>query len=232
MRTLSALIIDDEERARRSLAALLDQFCDGVEVIGLAASVTEGLAALSDHPADVVFLDVSMPERDGFALAARPELADQAIVFVTAHADYALEAFRVNAVDYLLKPVNVEQLRASLERVRHLRGDEQAGRRPTLRFYAKGEHRVLPLSDILYLEADGAYTYIQTDTQRHMVSKGLKELSEGLVARRFFRTHRSYLVNLDHVAQVRSLADGSLLLDTGREVPLSRYRRAELLRVV
>ena len=229
MPTLRALVIDDEARARRALSAMLTDFCDGVEVVGAAGSVDEALAFLKREPADVLFLDVSMPEQDGFALAERPELAGQPIVFVTAHADFAPQAFRVQALDYLLKPVNVGELREAVERVRRARDGASAADRASLRLFVDGKHLLVPLSTILYLEADGSYTNVVTADARHFVSKGLRELAERLEGKGFYRSHRSYLLNLQYVRSVGAAAKGTVTMTDGTEAPVSRYRRSELM---
>ena len=230
MKTLRALVIDDEARARRALSAMLTEFCKGVQVAGAVGSVDEAVAFLRDERADVLFLDVSMPEKDGFALAELPEMAGHPIVFVTAHADFAPQAFRVNAVDYLLKPVNVTELREAVTRVRRLVAEAPPTDRASLRLFIDGEHQLVPIGDILYLEADGSYTYVVTLAAKHLVSKGLKELSERLAGKGFFRTHRSVLVQLRHVKSIGTLAAGVVTMCNGEETPLSRYRRAELMR--
>lgn len=234
MNALTALLLDDESRARRSLRTLLEEFCADVTVVAAVGSVAEAVEYLAAHRVDVVFLDVSMPEEDGFALAKRPEFADLNVVFVTAHADFALEAFRVNAVDYLLKPVNIEDLRTAVARVRKKLGEAGGAGvdEASLRIFANGAHQLIPIDSIDYLEADGSYTYVVAGGTRHMVSRRLKAFEEQLGARRFFRTHRSYLVNLSRIASVGALASGTVTLTDGTVVPLSRYRRGGLLAVV
>jgi len=229
MKTLSVLIVDDEARARRTLSAMINDFCEHAEVVDAVGSVQDAIEVLNSRDADVVLLDVSMPEQDGFVLAEHPAFADQPIVFVTAHAEHAVAAFRVNAVDYLLKPVNIVELQAALNRVRDRLADRPAQLKSALRFYAKGEHHLVSLAEVLYLQADGSYTYVVTADQRYMVSKGLKELGIGLEGKGFFRTHRSYLVNLQHVQRV---GQTTIHLTEEMELPLSRYRRTALLEVV
>jgi len=208
---------------------MIGEFCPHTEVVGAVGSVQAAMDMLNSKQVDVVLLDVSMPEQDGFALAEHPAFADQPIIFVTAHAEYAVAAFRVKAIDYLLKPVNVAELRASLNRVRDLLADNPNQNRSALRFYANGEHHLVSLAEILYLEADGSYTYVVTSAHRYMVSRGLKDLGAGLEGKGFFRTHRSYLVNLQHVQRIGT---ATIHLSADLELPLSRYRRVALLEVV
>ena len=226
---LKCLVVDDEARARRTLTGLIDEFCPGAEVVGAAASVDKALVAIGELSPDVVFLDVSMPGRSGFAVAERPELADLAFVFVTAHADYAVQAFRVDAVDYLLKPVDVELLRRALERAAERVGQRQPASRASLVVYANSQRLVVPLAEIEYLQAEGSYTYVVTAGERHLVSRRIGDVGDGLERRGFFRAHRSYLVNLANVKAVGPASKPCIVMQSGAEVGLSRYRRGELM---
>jgi len=232
MKIVRALILDDEARARRTLKTLITEFCEKVEICATAGSVDEALAILSSQPIDLLFLDVSMPEKDGFSLAKRPEFADLNIIFVTAHSKFAIEAFRVNAVDYLLKPVNITDLRSAIQRVRKKIGEADSTDRSTLKVYVNNEHFFLPIKDITYLQADGSYTYVYTTENKFMVSRGLRSFESQLLAHRFFRTHRSYLVNVDYIERVGGKASGKLFLLDATAVPLSRYRRSSLMELM
>ena len=229
---LRCLVVDDEARARRTLTGLIDEFCPGAEVVGAAASVDEALAAIAELHPELVFLDVSMPGRNGFAVAERPELADVAFVFVTAHADYAVQAFRVEAVDYLLKPVDVELLRGAIDRAADRVGQRQPVSRASLIVYANNQRTVVPLREIEYLEAEGSYTYVVTADQRLLVSRRLGDVGEGLEAQGFFRAHRSFLVNLACVKAVGPASKPCIVTQSGAEVALSRYRRGALMEVL
>ena len=227
---MTALLVDDEARARRTLAALLEEFCEDVEVCAMAGSVSSALEAIAKQRPDVVFLDIHMPGQSGFALAEAPELADLPIVFTTAHADHAVRAFRVRAVDYLLKPIDVQQLRQALTRVRELIGDgvESAARRQLI-FYAGGQQQIVALDDVDYLMADGSYTYVVTGERKHLVARPLGDFTPNLEAAGFFRVHRSYLVNIAKVTSVGPSTAPNCTLRGERTVPVSRYRRNELL---
>ena len=232
MKVLKALILDDEARARRTLGTLIAEFCERVEVIAAAGSVDEAIIILANEDVDLLFLDVSMPEKDGFTLAKRSEFSELNIIFVTAHSKFAIEAFRVNAVDYLLKPVNITDLRSAIERVRKKIGDVETEDRSTLKVYVNSEHLYLPIKKIQYLQADGSYTYVVTTDSKFMVSRGLRSFESQLNAIRFFRTHRSYLVNIDYIERIGSKASGKLYLVDAVEIPLSRYRRVGLMELI
>src|SRR6218665_1717398 len=173
MQKIKSIIIDDEERARSSLLALLNQFCDNVEVVETCKSVPEGALAINKHHPNLVFLDIEMPEYNGFELLDFFRDVDFEIIFVTAFNEYALKAFDVSAVDYLLKPVDIDKLKAAVDKAEKKRSSSEMKEKlealkevfKTNEFnkiampMADGLHFV-NTSDILYLEADGAYTEI------------------------------------------------------------------------
>jgi DNA-binding LytR/AlgR family response regulator len=211
--TLLALIVDDEAPARAELRYLLERQ-DGVEVVGEAASVREALALASRLAYDVVFLDINMPDLSGMDAAREISLWPKrpAVVFVTAHDDHAIQAFSVDAVDYLLKPVSEDRLQRCVQRVASLRRGE-TGRRsgPELAkvpVSRRGETLFLEPDDVLYAEADGDYCWIHTDGERLLSSQSMRELEDLLPATIFFRIHRSYLVNLRRVAALEQIAAG------------------------
>jgi DNA-binding LytR/AlgR family response regulator len=212
--TLLALIVDDEAPARAELRFLLEGI-GGVEVVGEAASVREALALASRVAYDVVFLDISMPDLTG--MDAARELSSwprsPAVVFVTAHDDHAIQAFTVDAIDYLLKPVSEERLARCLQRVLALRagGDPRRTAAPELQkvpVTRKGQTLLLDADEVLYAEADGDYCWIHSDGERLLSSKSMRELEDALPATIFFRIHRSYLVNLRRVVALEVVAPG------------------------
>jgi DNA-binding LytR/AlgR family response regulator len=211
--TLLALIVDDEAPARAELRYLLERQ-DGVEVVGEAASVREALALASRLQYDVVFLDINMPDLSGMDAAREISMWPRrpAVVFVTAYDDHAIQAFSVDAVDYLLKPVSEDRLQRCVQRVAAIRRGE-AGRRTSpelakVPVTRRGETLFLDPDDVLYAEADGDYCWIHTDTERLLSSQSMRELEDHLPATIFFRIHRSYLVNLRRVAALEQIAAG------------------------
>ena len=226
---MKALIVDDELRARRSLTNLLEGYCTDVEVVAAVGSVGVALETLREQRVDVVFLDIHMPERSGFALAELPELRGLHVVFVTAHAEHALRAFRVDAVDYLLKPVSVDQLRLTVERIRSRLSPQTHQAQGQFVFYANGSQQVVPLADLLYLEADGSYTRVVAVGASYLIAKPIGALSESLEAAKFCRSHRSYVVNLRHVVEIGPSSSPTLTLSSQEILPLSRSRRASVL---
>jgi DNA-binding LytR/AlgR family response regulator len=235
--SILALIVDDEAPARAELRYLLERV-GGVEVVGEAASVREALALAARLDYDLVLLDINMPDLSGMdaaqALATWPKRPH--VVFVTAHDDHAVQAFSVDAVDYLLKPVSEERLARAVRRVAALRGDD-GGRRSTpglarLAVTRAGETVLLDLGDVQYVEAAGDQSIVHARGERLLVSKSMRELEDQLPATLFFRIHRSYLVNLQKVATLETVAPGRsavrLVDDEGTMLEVARRQTRAL----
>jgi DNA-binding LytR/AlgR family response regulator len=204
--TVRALIVDDEAPARSELRYLLQAHPD-VEVVGEAASAAEAIALTRELPYDVVFLDVEMPGASGLETA--PHIHERreppAIVFVTAHAEYAVDAFAVEAFDYLLKPVDPDRLSRVVERLRE-RSHENAVPVDKVPVVAGSGTELLDPDQIHYAHAEGDYSRVHTYDRAYLCTASLGELEERLGGR-FARIHRSYLVNLAKVAAVRRASD-------------------------
>ena len=204
--TLRALLVDDEAPARSELRYLLQAHAD-VTVVGEAASASEAIELTRELAYDVVFLDVEMPGASG--LEAAPSIHERreapAIVFVTAHAEYAVDAFAVEAFDYLLKPVDPERLSRVVERLRE-RSHESAAPVDKVAVVAGGGTELLDPDQIHYAHAEGDYSRVHTFDRAYLCTSSLGELEDRL-GPRFARIHRSYLVNLAKVAGVRRASD-------------------------
>lgn len=234
---MRALVVDDEGPARRRLIRLL-RAIDGVEVVGEAADGEAALAAIDRLAPDVVLLDIQMPGLDGLSVAAaRPDLPP--IVFTTGHDRYAVQAFEVAAVDYLLKPIRAGRLAAALERVRRrgateamralLRRSDPAGPRLAARH---GEVvRVLDARRIGLLQAADKYVVCAHEGVEYVLDQSLSELEDRLAHFGFMRVHRGALVDLGRVVALHPLGRaGEVELDDGRFVSVSRRLLPELQR--
>lgn len=243
---LRALIVDDEYPAREELRFLLQSFPE-VEVIGEATQVSEALELIRNIPYDICFIDIRLPGESGIDLVK--ELSSlphpPAVIFVTAHPDYAIEAFDLDAVDYLLKPFDSARLGRALQRFIE-RGAEAAADAGVGRADAashglaidkipvpNGDRTILlDVDDIVYATATRGYSYLVTAHGRYLVSYSLADLERRLAGHRFFRTHRAYLINLKHATAIEPHFKGSLqvVLDDGdTRIPVSR-RQARVLR--
>ena len=230
---LKAIIVDDEAPARSELRFLLDEV-GRVEVVAEAANVREAIECLKEHPCDVVFLDISMPEATGMQLADALQRLKfpPAVVFVTAYSEHALDAFSVNAVDYLLKPVETDRLKQAISRVYEqvrLQATAKSGERISVE--KAGKKILVNVEAIRFIMARDDYAYVQTDADRFFSTSSLSQLEKKLESHGFFRVHRGYLVNLGYVREVETVTGGTLLLtlDSCEEkIPVSRRRVAAL----
>lgn len=204
--TLRALLVDDEEPARSELRYLLASHAD-VTFVGEAASAAEALALAREANYDVVFLDVEMPGLTGLEAAplVRERRDPPAVVFVTAHERYALDAFAVEAFDYLLKPVDPDRLARVVERLRN-RSVENVLPVEKVAVVAGGGSELLDYDQVHYAQADGDYSRVHTYDRSYLCTASLGELEERLPSARFARVHRSYLVNLAKVSAVKRAA--------------------------
>jgi two-component system response regulator LytT len=233
--TLKALVVDDEAPARSELRFLLDD-AGGVEVVGEASNAAEALQLIKAIPYDVVFLDIDMPGLSGVQLAEAFAELDRppAIVFVTAHSEHAVKAFEVAAVDYLVKPVQVDRLRQAIARLAP--ADQFAARIERIPVEKAGKKLLLQVEDIHYIMAKDDYSYLHTDGERYLSTMSLAYLEKRLEPSGFWRVHRRYLVNLSKVREVVPMYGGTLLLtlaDTAAsQVPVSRRRVPSLKRVL
>lgn len=236
---LNAMIVDDEAPARSELRYLLEE-TGRVEGIVEASSAREAIERLMEARPDVLFLDISMPKTSGMQLAeALHRLKNPpAVVFVTAFSEYALEAFDVDATDYLMKPVETERLRQALDKVQARMKPQANGRSTVERIpVEKGGRKVLvPVDQIRYIEAKDDYSCIYTDADRYLSTISLAQLENKLSPHGFFRVHRGYIVNLEYVEDVEVVSSGILQLGIngieGKKISVSRRRVVQLKRAL
>lgn len=235
--SLRTLIVDDERLARRELRRLLDPH-DEVTVVGEAANADEAEAALREKDPDLLLLDVQMPGDSGFDLLERLDAVPH-VVFVTAYDEYAIKAFEVNALDYLVKPVEPERLAAAIETVRERAGEADPEAvapedEPTSPLTAEEQVFVkdgdrcwfVQLADVRLFEAAGNYTRLYFDGETPLIHRSLSYLEDRLDPNRFFRASRQHILNLAWVDDVTPWSKGKLkaTLADGTEVELSRRR--------
>ena len=241
---LTAILVDDEEKARNMLQMLLQDNCPQVNVLAQCANVPDAVKAIQAHKPDVVFLDVDMPGYTGFELLDFISTVDFEIIFTTAFSEFALQAFRVSALDYLMKPINIKEL------VRAVQKAEQKQRPATynkqlqliLDSYISKKTETIAIStidsvefinvkDIVYLQAESAYTRIILNNAKDIIaSKNIKEFEDVLSANNnFIRIHRSYMVNLYYVARYNKTEGGTVEMKSGQQLPVSKKAKDELI---
>jgi two-component system, LytTR family, response regulator len=230
---LKALIVDDEYPARMELRFQLGNFPD-VEIIGEATNAREALRLINALDYDVIFLDVQMPGMTGVELVKQLKGREPMpkVVFVTAYENYAVPAFELRAVDYLLKPFESDRLAETVQRLREAVGapmaasaapvaqpekteEEKGDKKPALSFLLteKDEKQIpLPLGEIVYIFSEGYNVFVQTQSDRMLTRYTLQELTERLPAEQFFRSHRSYLVNIFQVKEISPYFNGAYIL--------------------
>jgi two-component system, LytTR family, response regulator len=216
---MNALIIDDERMARQELKRLLSAHPD-IEIVGEANTGEQALELIPQLAPDVIFLDVQMPGMSGFELLERLDDVPQ-VIFTTAYDEYALKAFEVSALDYLVKPVAPARLSAAIKKLR----PRQDRGRPERVFVKEGEHCwLVRVSDIFLLESEGNYTRLHFGNERPLICRSLAALEERLDPAVFFRAGRKYILNLKWVESVEIGIDGNLIamMRNGTNVELSR----------
>lgn len=223
---MRVLIVDDEAPARSELRHLLSAHV-GVEVAGEAANAREALALAGATDYDAVFLDIEMPGLTGLDAAqlVRERADPPAVVFVTAHSEYAVDAFAVEAFDYLLKPIDPERLARVVERLAELsRGAVDTRKIPVV---GGGGTELIDQEQVHYVQAEGDYSRVHTFDRSYLATSSLRELEAALPSDRFVRIHRSYLVNLAKVASVRRAGPDrlQLALDDAARTELDVARR-------
>lgn len=240
---LKAVIIDDEAKARRILESFIADYCPQLQIAGTAPDVVQGVKLIQKENPDIVFLDIEMPGYNGFQLLEFFDEINFEVIFVTAYSEFALKAFQVSAVDYLLKPLQIDQLVNAVEKAEKLRGSSLIKERlETLK--ANLEARkikkiVVPVSEgslfidvkeITHLKAEGSYVNIfLEDGNKILVSKNIKDYETQLtVEEGFFRTHRSYLVNINYITSL--LPDSTeATLKNKQTISIARERKNDFL---
>lgn len=212
---MKALIIDDERLARKELLNLLARH-PHVEVVGEAANADEAEAMITEKRPDVIFLDINMPGASGFDLLERLERAPQ-VVFVTAYDEHALKAFEVNALDYLVKPIDPERLDAAIGRLQvadTITGAQRGLLREDDQIFLKDGEKCwfVTLKDVRYFESEGNYVRVRFNDQKPLVLRSLNKLEERLDEQVFFRANRKHIINLRWVESIEPWFSGGLLV--------------------
>lgn len=227
---LKVILIDDERLARSELRRMLDEFSD-VEIIGEAANASEGIEKIEALNPDLIFLDIQMPGKSGFDMLSQLDRAPH-VIFVTAYDEYALKAFDVNALDYLMKPVEPQRLAEALLKVRQKNEEEMLSynNRGILsendQVFVKDGERCwfVRLSEVRLFESVGNYAKVFFGTNKPLILKSLNALEERLDEKVFFRANRKHIINLRMIEKIEPYFNGGLLLDIagGEKIEVSR----------
>jgi two-component system LytT family response regulator len=238
---IKAVIIDDEKDGRDSLKKMLERFCENVSVIATADTAESALSVIKELQPDVIFLDIEMPGESGFDMLRKIPQPSFKIIFVTAHSHYAIKAFKFSAVDYLLKPIDIDDLVESVNKVEReinlpqdLKPDDQYGLRKNIqdKIGLPVQEGIIysALSDILRFEGDGSYTSVcMADGKKILVSRNIKEYEDMLSSRNFFRCHISHLVNLSHVRSFNRRDGYYAEMSDGKKIIIARRKKEEFI---
>lgn len=229
MKPLRVGIIEDEFLARETLKAFLERHCEKVEVVFMAGDLEAGVTAIREHQPKAIFLDIEMPGHSGMEVRKLlGETAEPLIVFTTAYANYAVDAFGLEAVDYLLKPIDIVKLRRAVERLQERTKKQAKLSDGSITIPTTNGQLVLKTDSILFLKADGSYTEVHTKTERHLVSRKLIEMHELLDPEMFLRVHRSYVVNVTEMKEYIRQSNSRLIMENGAVIPVSRSKKEEV----
>lgn len=240
-------IVDDEKHARDTMKAMLSRIEVQTSIVFEADGVEKAIEMLQIHPIDILFLDIQLKTGTGFHILERLPDRQFHVVFVTAYNQYALEAFQFAAINYILKPVKLSDVRESIRRI-----SERTTLPPTnnqlqilpnninaIDFHQKkislpcgNEFIVVKLSDIIRLEANSNYTwFFLQNNRKHLICRTMKEYENLLSGNGFFRIHQSHIVNLDHIAKFHKSDGGEVIMSDGSNVPIARNRKDEFLKI-
>ncbi|MCB9232012.1 MAG: response regulator transcription factor [Bacteroidia bacterium] len=245
MQKIRSIIVEDEQDNRLNLKVMLQSYCPNIEVVAEAENVAEGLKTIRQYQPELVFLDVEMPDGSGFDLLARVGKPDFRVIFVTAYSQYAIKAIKFNAMDYILKPIDISELCLAVDKVSHnmknndsieliqnLLGniqhrDLQSRRIPLA---SADSLRMVELSQVVRLQGENNYTrFFLADGTNILVSKTLKDYDSMLESNDFIRVHQSHIVNLSFVKSFIKTDGGYLVMEDGSEVGVSRAKKQDLL---
>jgi two-component system, LytTR family, response regulator len=235
---LNAVIVDDELKSAELLRLKLQKFCPQVSVVQQFNSALKAIEYLNEHECELVFLDIEMPELNGLSVA-RQLNKNLNIVFVTAYEKYSIDAIRLAAFDYLLKPVDEKELIGCVQRLEEKLQHQGSNGQPAKKNNTQYDKIALPsqegvhffsINEIIKIEAESNYSvFYFTDRKKITVSKTLKQVEDALEAYTFFRPHKSFLINLNYIKTYVRGEGGSIVLMDGSEVEVSRSRKKEFL---
>jgi len=243
---IRTILIDDQKKSRRVLEQLLvNHFKEDIEIVGTAESAHEGIELINELKPDLLFLDVEMPYMSGFEMLQQLHDINFDIIFVTAHDHYAIKAIKFSALDYLLKPVDLDELRSAISKLlgkkkeptansqldvffQHLKNNQPTNK---IALTTNSGMSFVEIGDIIRCEASSNYTVCHlTDGKKITTSHTLKNAEQLLYEFGFFRVHRSHLINMKHIKQFVKADFGTIIMDDGTEVEISRGAKEEFLK--
>jgi two-component system LytT family response regulator len=245
---IKAVIVEDETKSRELLQSLVTKYCSNVQVVATASNVKEGEETIRKHSPDLIFLDISMPDGTGFDLLEHISPVKADIIFTTATDKYAIKAIKYSALDYLLKPIDAEELKNSVskleekkskantvENLAHLLQNLKQGNDSyqKITLPTSTSYEIVFVKDIIRCEADGSYTTFHlTGKRKLMASASLKHYEDLLPPNEFMRVHHHHLINLNHVVRYLKMDGGYAVMSDGSQIEISRRKKDEFLSVL
>ena len=231
---LSAILVDDELYGRENLKKIIEIYCPEVEILGSADSAITAMELVKVHRPDVVFLDINMPILDGFDFLDEYEIRNFIVVFVTAHEEFGIKALKAGAADYLLKPINIKELKQTVKKLQLIIAEktkiEVSSQNNQLLIPSSHGYNVLLFDELIRLEAEGCYTKIVVkDGKDKLICRTLKVFEDSLPKERFFRTHKSHLINLTYIKEFSKLGGTYVTMTDGSKVEISRRKAPEFI---
>jgi two-component system LytT family response regulator len=241
---LRTIIIDDEDHQRLTIEKMISRYCPNVKLVAQAGGVESGQDAIKKYKPDLVLLDIKMDDGTGFDLLDKLHPIDFKVIFITAYDQYAIKAFRLNAIDYLLKPLDPDELVQAVEKAEHIIQKDFNTQLENLKEHLTAEDKpnkkiiiktydnihLVPISEILYCESDVNYVSVHLiSKQKIMVSASLKDYEDMLAGDGFFRVHKTYLINLKYIRRFEKAEGGSVVLDGEIKIPVASRKREHLL---
>lgn len=240
---IKAVIVDDEPKAIQGLSWELTHFSDDIEVINSFSKPEEAIAYLNKHTPDCLFLDIQMPTMDGFQFLGKLINRDFAVVITTAYDEYAIKALKHEAIDYLLKPIDSDDLKDTIQKIKKhnsrlmnsskledvlMNFNEKFDKRKVT-INTDGKLIFLDIDDILFVESDGNYcTIVTTNKQNIVITKKLKEVNAILPEHYFFRIHNSFIINLNKIREFIK-NEGYVVMESNHKIPVARQRKSDFL---
>lgn len=234
---LTAILVDDELHGRENLRMIINTYCQEIEILGCADSVLSAKDLVNIHQPEVVFLDINMPVLDGFDFLNEYEDRNFMVVFVSAHEEFGINAVKAGAIDYLLKPINIKELKLTIKKLLSIKGKtvktESINGTDKLVLPASHGFDVLIFDDLIRLEAEGCYTkIIIKDGKNKIVSRTLKDFEDTLPKDLFFRIHKSHLINVKYIKEYSNRSGNYVIMIDGSKVEISRRKAPEFLQKI
>jgi len=228
---MKTAIIDDELQNRLVLRRIIEDNCPQLDIVVDEGSIEKAIEKINAHQPDLVFLDIRLKNGTGFDIVDQLTYKPK-IIFTTAYSEYALKAFKVHAVDYLLKPIDEQELVSSVTKLGKLLPAKQAQPPQAYTYAVNGEKKSISYDEIFYFESAGMHTYLATETERILLSKNIGEVEKELMENKFYRTHHSYIVNLKKIRSIDVKRNGQINLANSETIPVSQRRLSDFLDLI